>query len=350
MFEELLEGWDGEEVALRHDRELDTWMFVCVHSTKLGPACGGTRMKVYPAPGDALHDGLRLSAAMTSKSAVAALPLGGGKGVLAVPEIPQGGRRRELLHRYGDLVSALGGTYVTACDMNTSEHDMDVVAERCPHVFGRSIGCGGSGASAPATAIGVFYGIRAGVERAFGSPELAGRTVMVQGVGAVGRDVAGHLIDSGATVVLSDIVEDRARRAAEELGATVVPAGEDLGSECDVLSPCATGGVLSSESIPKLRCRVVAGAANNQLAAREDAELFAPRGILYAPDYVTNAGGIIHLASLELLGEDQAARDERLRRIGETLTDVFGMADAEGISTEAAAERLVGQRLAAARA
>ncbi len=349
MFEELLEGWDGEEVAVRFDPEFRTWMFVCVHSTALGPACGGTRMKVYPVPGDALRDGLRLSGAMTAKSAVAGLPLGGGKAVLAVPEIPEGERRRELLLRYGDLVSSLGGTYITACDMNTSEADMDVVGERCRHVFGRSIACGGSGASAPATAIGVFHGIVACVERAFGSTVLAGRTVVVQGVGAVGRRLAGHLVEAGATVALSDIVEDRARRAGEELGATVVPPQEDLARECDVFSPCATGGVLSSASIPTLRCRVVAGAANNQLAERADAELFTPRGILYAPDYVINAGGIIHLASLELLGEDESARDERLRRVGETLTQVFDVADAEGISTEAAAERLVSWRLAATR-
>ena len=153
----MLEGWDGEEVAVRFDRDLATWMFVSVHSTRLGPACGGTRMKSYAEPGDALRDGLRLSGAMTAKNAVAGLPLGGGKAVLAVPAVPQGDRRRELFLRYGDLVRSLGGTYVTACDMNTSERDMDVVGERCPYVFGRSLACGGSGNSAPATATGVFH-------------------------------------------------------------------------------------------------------------------------------------------------------------------------------------------------
>jgi leucine dehydrogenase len=348
VFEELLEGWDGEEVAVRFDRDFATWMFVCVHSTRLGPACGGTRLKVYAEPGEALRDGLRLSGAMTAKSAVAGLPLGGGKAVLAVPDIPQGDRRRELFHRYGDLVRSLGGTYVTACDMNTTERDMDVVWEQCPYVFGRSVACGGSGSSAPATATGVFHGIRASVAQAFGSSDLSGRTVLIQGVGAVGRSLAGQLAEAGAGVMLTDVDQARADEAAEALGAEVVAPEGAVRTACDVFSPNATGGVLSPQTVPELRCRIVAGAANNQLAGPQDAELFGPLGILYAPDYVVNAGGIIHLASLELLGEDEAKRDERLLGIGDTLTEVFEAADAAGISTGAAAERIVERRLAAA--
>jgi leucine dehydrogenase len=345
---ELLEGWDGEEVAVRFDRDLATWMFVCVHSTRLGPACGGTRMKSYAEPGDALRDGLRLSGAMTAKNAVAGLPLGGGKAVLAVPEVPQGDRRRELFLRYGDLVRSLGGTYVTACDMNTSERDMNVVGERCPYVFGRSVARGGSGSSAPATATGVFHGIRASVAHAFGSPDLEGRTVLVQGVGSVGRILARQLGQAGARVSVSDVDRARAVEAAEALGAEKVAAEDAFRTRCDVFSPNATGGILSSETIPELRCRIVAGAANNQLARPEDAELFGPLGILYAPDYVINAGGIIHLASLELFGEDEAQRDERLLGIGEALTEVFEAAAAENLSTGAAADLIVERRLATA--
>jgi leucine dehydrogenase len=348
VFEELLEGWDGEEVAVRFDRDLATWMFVCVHSTRLGPACGGTRLKAYAEPGGALRDGLRLAGAMTFKNAVAGLPLGGGKAVLAVPDLPQGDRRRELLHRYGDLVRSLGGTYVTACDMNTTEGDMDVVGERCPYVFGRSLACGGSGSSAPATATGVFHGIRASVAYAFGSPDLDRRTVLVQGVGAVGRSLAEQLAEVGARLMVTDVDEVRARDAAGALGAEVLAPEDAVGTACDVFSPNATDGVLSSETIPRLGCRIVAGAANNQLARPEDAALFGPLGILYAPDYVINAGGIIHLASLELLGEDEGKRDERLLGIGDTLTEVLVAADAAGISTGAAAERIVEGRLAAA--
>ena len=347
MFE-LLEGWDGEEVAVHFDRDLATWMFVCVHSTRLGPACGGTRMKSYAEPGDALRDGLRLSGAMTAKNAVAGLPLGGGKAVLAVPEVPGDDRRRELFLRYGDLVRSLGGTYITACDMNTSERDMDVVGERCEYVFGRSVACGGSGSSAPATATGVFHGIRASGAHAFGSSDLEGRTVLVQGVGSVGRSLARQLGQAGARLLVTDVDRARAVDAAEALGAEMVAAEDAFRTACDVFSPNATGGILSSETIPELRCRIVAGAANNQLARREDAELFGPLGILYAPDYVINAGGIIHLASLELFGEDQARRDERLLGIGEALTKVFEAAAAENLSTGAAAERTVERRLATA--
>jgi leucine dehydrogenase len=346
VLEDLLRTWDGEEAAVRFDAETGTWMFVCVHSTRLGPAAGGTRMKPYADPHEALRDGLRLSAAMTSKNAVAGLPLGGGKAVLAVPEVPQGDRRRETLLRYADLVDALGGTYVTACDMNTSEGDMDVIAERTGHVFGRTVAGGGSGSSAPSTALGVFHGIRAAVAHVFGSDELSGRTVLVQGVGAVGRALAGSLGGAGARLLLSDVDGRRARDTATELGAEVVPADAAVSTPCDVFSPCATGGVVNARTIPEMRCRIVAGAANNQLGSSEDADALAERGILYAPDYVVNAGGIIHLASLELLGEDEGRRDERIRAIADTLSECFRLAESEGISTGAAAERMVAERLA----
>ncbi|HEU4355388.1 MAG TPA: amino acid dehydrogenase [Actinomycetota bacterium] len=346
MFEDLLRAWDGEEAAVRFDAGTGTWMFVCVHSTRLGPAAGGTRMKPYAEPHEALRDGLRLSAAMTSKNAVAGLPLGGGKAVLAVPEAPEGDRRRETLLRYGDLVEALRGTYVTACDMNTSERDMDVIAERTAHVLGRTVEGGGSGSSAPSTALGVFHGIRAAVAHVFGSEDLSGRSVLIQGIGAVGRILADSLAEAGARLILSDVDEGRAGSAAAELGAEVVPAGAAISTLCDVFSPCATGGVVNAGTIPELACRIVAGAANNQLGAAEDADALSERGILYAPDYVVNAGGIIHLASLELLGEDETKRDERIRAIADTLTECFRLAEAEGISTGAAAERMVAERLA----
>ncbi len=347
MFEDLLRAWDGEEAAVRYDAATDTWMFICVHSTRLGPAAGGTRMKVYAAPNDGLRDGLRLSVAMTSKNAVAGLPLGGGKAVLAVPEVPQGDRRREVLLRYAGLVEALGGTYVTACDMNISERDMDIVAERTPHVMGRSVERGGSGSSAPSTAVGVFHGIRAAVAHAFGSDALTDRTVLIQGVGAVGRVLADLVAEEGARLILSDVDEARSREAAAALGAEVVRSDEATSTACDVLSPCATGGVLNETTIPALRCRVIAGAANNQLGTPQDADALARRGIVYAPDYVVNAGGIVHLASLELLGEDEARRDGRLREIGDTLTECFRISEVEGISTAAAAERMVARSLAA---
>jgi leucine dehydrogenase len=346
VFESLLRAWDGEEVAVRYDAPTDAWMFVCVHSTVLGPAAGGTRMKVYDEPHEGLRDGLRLGSAMTSKNAVAGLPLGGGKAVLAVHAIPTGDARRALLLRYADLVESLHGTYWTACDMNVSPADMDIVAERCTSVFGRSEAAGGSGSSAPATAAGVFYGIEAAVGRAFGAPYLEGRTVLVQGIGAVGRDLAARLAHAGARLIVTDVESARAEEAAAELGAEIVAPEDAIRTECDVFSPCATGGVLSAGTIPELRCRVVAGAANNQLLGPEDAERFIERDIVYVPDFVVNAGGIVHIAALEVLGETREQLEARLRGIADTVGDVLDLAEAEGISTQAAAERMVVTRLA----
>ena len=326
-------------------------MFVCVHSTRLGSGAGGTRLKAYAQPADGLRDGLRLSSAMTRKNAVAGLPLGGGKAVIALPAgrgIPSGADREDLLLRYASLVESLHGTYWTACDMNTTAADMDVIARRCASVFGKTEAAGGSGSSAPSTADGVFHGIVASVEHVFGSSDLHGRSALVQGVGAVGRLLASSLASAGAKVFVSDVDEDRADAVAAEAGAETIPASDAISTECDVFSPCATGGVLSASTIGELRCAIVAGAANNQLAEPEDADRFAERGILYAPDYVVNAGGIIHLASLELLGEDEGRRDERVRGIAETLRAAFRRADLEAVSTSAAAEAMVRERLEAA--
>ena len=350
MFEELLRGWDGEHVVARFDRPSGAWMLVGVHSSVLGPAMGGTRMKAYRSVDEALHDVLRLSQAMTMKQAAAGLGFGGGKAVLAVPSVPPPGSvaRRDLLRRYGDLVESMGGAYVTAADMNTGEADLDIVGERTGHVLGRSTTCGGSGSSAGDTALGVFHGIRASVRHAFGGHDIAGRLVLIQGVGAVGARLAELLRDAGARLVLADLVDERAAEVATSLGAGWVPAHHVFDTECDVFSPGATGGVLSAETIPLLRCRVVAGAANNQLATPWDGARLHDRGILYAPDYVINAGGVIHLAGYERLGWDQAQMAARLAGIGQTLTDLFASADREGITTAAAADRLATDRLAAA--
>jgi len=229
--------------------------------------------------------------------------------------------------------------------MNTSPEDMDVIGERCRSVFGRTEAAGGSGSSAPSTALGVYHGIRAAVPFAFGDDSLEGRTVLIQGVGAVGRILAEALASDGARLIVSDIDDVRAREAADAVGAGVVPAADAITTECDVLSPCATGGVLSAETIPRLRCRIVAGAANNQLETPEDAERFAEHGILYAPDYVVNAGGIIQLASLEMLDEDEAKRDARVEGIASTLADVLERAAREGVSTGTAAEHMAAERL-----
>jgi glutamate dehydrogenase/leucine dehydrogenase len=341
-FERHLMGWDGEHAVLRHDAESGAWMFVCVHSTVLGPAGGGTRMRVYPAPGEGLADAMRLSGAMTRKMAAAGMPRGGGKGVLAVPELPTGEPRKRLLRRYGELVASLGGTYRTAGDMNISPADLDVVAETCQWVYGTT---GRGGNSGRGTARAGLHAIRATVEHAFGSPELAGRSVLVQGAGSVGAVLARELTDAGARVLVSDVDESRAAAT----GCETVPADRVLETEVDLYSPCAVGGTLNAESIPRLACRAIAGCANNQLAEPQDAERLHERGILYAPDYVVNAGGIIQLIGLEDEGWDEAQLEERLAAVGDTLRELFAEAEAEDITPEEAAERLVRRRLAGER-
>ena len=346
-FEELLETWDGETVVMHRDGESGGWIFVCLHSTRLGPAGGGTRMQVYGTPAEALEDAMRLSAGMSRKLAVAGLPFGGGKAVIAVPEIPGGDRRRALFLRYGDLVASLGGTYRTSSDMNTGEADMDIIGERTQYVFGRSVEAGGSGSPAPPTAVGVYHGIRASLSHVFGSDDLEGRIVVVQGAGGVGSPLVDHLANAGASVVVTDVDLERAHAVAARVGGAAVPADQIFETECDVYAPCAVGGTLSTETVPRLRCRIVAGSANNQLAEPEAAELLHARGILYAPDYVINAGGAIAIVGLEQLGWSKSELDTSLARIGETLRQIYKQADERGISTAAAADILADERLKA---
>lgn len=343
-FEELLDSWDGERTVIHRDRESDGWIFVCLHSTKLGPAAGGTRLKTYDTPGDGLRDAMRLSAGMTTKLAVAGVPFGGGKAVLAVPELPAGGARRELLLRYGDLVASLGGSFFTSSDVNTGPEDMDVIGERTEHVFGRSEEHGGGGNPGPHTALGVYHGIRASLAHAFGSDDLAGRSVLVQGAGNVGATLASLLRDAGARVIAADI--DVTRAAA--VGDDVVAADAAYDTECDVYAPCALGATLNGDTIGRLRCSIVAGSANNQLAEPADAERLRERGILYAPDYVINAGGALALFGLERQGWTREELEAVLARIGETLRTIYLRADDEHITTAEAADRLAADRLSAA--
>jgi leucine dehydrogenase len=344
-FEELLERWDGEQAVIRRDGESGGWIFICMHSTQLGPAAGGTRMKVYDTPADGLEDAMRLSAGMTSKLAVADLGLGGGKAVLAVPQIPQGEERRALLHRYGDMVASLGGSFITSSDVNTGEADMDVIAERTDYVFGRTEASGGAGDPGPFTAVGVFHGIRATVAHAFGSGDLAGRSVLVQGVGSVGGALAELLAHDGAAVIVADVDAERAQALATAIGGSTVEAEAAVETECDVYAPCALGGTLSAATVSRLRCRIVAGSANNQLAQPEVAELLHAANIIYAPDYVINAGGAIAINFLELKGRSQTEVDAALANIGNTLSEIYERAEQEGITTAAAADAVAASRL-----
>jgi glutamate dehydrogenase/leucine dehydrogenase len=288
---------------------------------------------------------MRLSGAMTRKLAIAGLPFGGGKGVIAVPEIPSGKRRRGLFLRYGELVGSLGGTYRTSSDMNTGEADMDLIGERTPYVLGRSAAAGGSGDPAPPTAVGVFHGIRASLAHVFGSDDPSGRSVLIQGAGGVGSELADHLAAAGARVLVADVDPARAQTVAARAGGRTVAPELIAATECDVFSPCAVGGVLDSETTARLRCRIVAGSANNQLAAPDVAEAIHARGILYAPDYVVNGGGVIGVIGTEELGWSAPELDAALAEVGDRLTEIYRRSDADGISTAAAADQLVAERL-----
>jgi glutamate dehydrogenase/leucine dehydrogenase len=264
--------------------------------------------------------------------------------VIAVNEIPSGQRRRDLLLRYGELVASLGGTFRTSSDMNTGEADMDVVGERTQFVFGRSVGAGGAGSPAVPTAVGVFHGIRASLDHVFGSDALAGRSVLVQGAGGVGSQLAGHLADGGASVLIADVDLARARNVATRVHGDVVAPDRVVEAPCDVYAPCAVGGVLSTDTASRVRCRIIAGSANNQLAQQEAADVLRARGILYAPDYVINAGGAIALVGFEQLGWNAPDVSTALAGIGETLREIYRRADAQGVSTATAADALAEER------
>jgi leucine dehydrogenase len=338
--------WDGEEVLREHDAETGASFTIAIHSTRLGPAVGGTRMKPYPSPAEAEADARRLSAAMTLKMAASGMPWGGGKGVIAVPSGLAAEARDGLLRRYGRLVASLGGRYRIGPDVGTSSEDMDIVAETAsPYVFGCTEARGGSGPSGPATARGVHAAIRIACEEAFGSAALAGRQVLVQGAGSVGGALIERLLRDGARVSFSDVDPGAARRLRERDVPFVAP--EDvIGAPCDVFSPCALGGVLSAESAPRLRCRAVAGGANNQLADESVAAALAARGILYAPDFIANSGGACFGIHREADGwSSERALQDVEDRVTASLRAVFSLARERGLTADAAAREIARRRL-----
>jgi leucine dehydrogenase len=334
-----------EDVLVTHGSRSGALMSIAVHSTRLGPALGGARMWHYPSPPDGVTDAMRLARAMTYKAAAAGLDLGGGKGVICTPgeERPQGDLRRAILLDFGDAVESLEGRYVTAEDVGTGAADMAVIAERTPHVVGLPRERGGSGDPSPVTARGVLAAIRASLEHRFGTASLSGRRVCLIGAGHVGGQLARLLTAGGAALTISDIDNSR-QRLARELQASWAESAEAATLACDVLAPCALGGAISEENVGDLRCEIVCGAANNLLADEDLAELLAERGILYAPDFIANAGGLISVyAELHGLGRPEVVR--LVEGVGASLRRVFEEADAEGTTPLAAARRLALRRL-----
>lgn len=339
---ELLRG--HEQVVFGNDPASGLRCIIAIHSTALGPALGGTRMYPYASEEEALVDVLRLSRGMTYKAACAGLDLGGGKGVIIGD--PATDKSEALLRAYGRMVESLGGRYVTACDVGTFPADLAVVKRETRWATGAEEVFGGSGDSGKLTAYGVYLGMKATARKVWGTDDLAGRHVAIQGLGKVGRRLAEHLQAEDAKLTVADI-NTEATAAWAEKGANVVSPEEIVSVEADILSPNALGNVLNATTIPTLNVRAVCGGANNQLGKDTDAQLLADAGILYAPDYVVNSGGLINVS--DELNEGGYNPDRCLKRanqIDDTLTEIFALADAEGVNTEVAAVRVAEARIA----
>jgi leucine dehydrogenase len=339
-----------EEVVVQRGHRSGIYMVVAIHSTVLGPALGGLRLWRYEALGDAIADALRLSEAMTYKASAAGLDLGGGKAVLCAPPEREltAEDRRALLLDLGDTVESLEGRYVTAEDVGTSTEDMTVISERTSHVVGLPPEAGGSGDPSPVTARGVERAIRACCEQRFGSPNLEGRTVTVVGLGHVGHALAGRLRVAGAELIACDIDPSK-RESAEALSARWIGPEDAISADCDVLAPCALGEAIDSETIDRLRCEIVCGSANNVLASDSLAGRLHERGILYAPDFIANAGGLINVYG-ELLDLEQEPLDELVDGIGDALGRVFDVAASRSVTPLEAARAVALDRLEAATA
>jgi valine dehydrogenase (NAD+) len=337
---------EHEQVVFGQDDETGLRCIIAIHSTRIGPALGGAHSPAYPDEEDALVDVLRLSRAMTYKAACAGLDLGGGKAVIL--GAPEQLRSEALLRAYGRMIESLGGRYITACDVGTTPDDMVHVSHETRWATGADIAHGGSGDSGITTARGVHLAMRAAAEHRWGSPSLAGRHVAVQGLGKVGHRLVEHLVEEGARVTVADVDEARTEAAGRLEGVEVVHVDDVLEVDADVVSPNALGGVLDRRAVAALQAEVVCGGANNQLATDEDGARLHERGILYAPDYVVNAGGLINVADeLGPGGYTPARVERRLERIGTTLRAIFATADDDDVPTAVAAERVAEQRITA---
>ncbi|NJP28244.1 Glu/Leu/Phe/Val dehydrogenase [Microbispora sp. SCL1-1] len=333
-----------EQVVFCSDERSGLYAIIAIYSTALGPGLGGTRFYPYPSEQAALADVLNLSRAMAYKNALAGLDLGGAKAVIIGD--PSADKSEALLRAYGRFVQSLGGRYYTACDVGTYSEDMDVVARECSYVTGRTQEHGGAGDSSILTAFGVFQGMRAAADHVYGASSLRGRRVGIEGVGKVGHRLVEHLLQDGAEVVICDVNEravEQVRQRHPEV--EVVPDAATLvASDIDVYAPCALGGALDDETVPRLKAKIVCGGANNQLAHPGVEKQLAERGILYAPDYVVNSGGVIQVAD-EIEGFDMDRARARAAKIFDTTLKIFHSAEEEGVPPAVAADRLAERRM-----
>ncbi len=333
-----------EQIAFWNDSKAGLKSMVAIHSTRLGPALGGCRFFNYKNEASALFDVMNLARAMTYKSALAGIRVGGGKAVVIGD--PQKDKSEKLWKSFGQFLERLGGSYLTTEDSGTSTQDMDLISPHTRYVTGQSPENGGAGDPSPITALGVAEGIRAAVEVIDGAGDLSGKVVAIQGVGHVGLPLAQQLRDLGATLVVADVNRAAVDEAISKTGATAVSPEEIFGVEADVFSPCALGGAINPKTLNQLRCRIIAGGANNQLGTEEMGEALAKRKITYIPDFAANPGGVIHVAQ-SVLGYDQNEVERLTRKVYDTVKEILHRSATEGLRPEQVARNLAEERLAA---
>ncbi|GEL77390.1 Leu/Phe/Val dehydrogenase [Tenuibacillus multivorans] len=333
---------DYEQVVFCHDENSGLKAIIAIHDTTLGPALGGTRMWTYDSEEDAVVDALRLAKGMTYKNAAAGLNLGGGKTVIIGD--PKKDKNPEMFRAFGRYIQGLNGRYITAEDVGTTVHDMDTIYTETDFVTGISPEFGSSGNPSPATAYGVYLGMKATAKEAFGSDSLEGKTVAVQGVGNVAYNTCKYLHEEGAKLIVTDINKEAVKRAMEDFGAKAVDPDDIYSVDCDIYAPCALGATINDETIPQLKAKAIAGSANNQLAEPRHGEKLNELGIVFAPDYVINSGGVINVAD-ELNGYNKDRAYKQIEQIYDSLGKIFEISKRDNIPTDQAADRMAEERI-----
>jgi leucine dehydrogenase len=337
-----LEQYDYEQVVFCQDKQSGLKAIIAIHDTTLGPALGGTRMWTYESEEAAIVDALRLAKGMTYKNAAAGLNLGGGKTVIIGD--PRKDKSEELFRAFGRYIQGLNGRYITAEDVGTTVADMDLIHEETDYVTGISPAFGSSGNPSPVTAYGVYVGMKAAAKEAFGSDSLEGKVIAIQGVGNVAYTLCQYLHKEGAQLIVTDINKEAVQRAVEDFGARAVDPNEIYGVECDIYAPCALGATINDDTIPQLKAKVIAGSANNQLKDTRHGDIIHEMGIVYAPDYVINAGGVINVAD-ELYGYNHERAMKKVDQIYASIEKVIAISKRDGIPTYVAADRMAEERI-----
>lgn len=337
-----MEKYDYEQLVFCQDKNSGLKAIIAIHDTTLGPALGGARMWPYQSEEEAIEDALRLARGMTYKNAVSGLNLGGGKTVIIGD--PAKDKNEEMFRALGRFIQSLNGRYITAEDVGTTVEDMDLIYEETDYVTGVSPSFGSSGNPSPVTAYGVYLGMKASAKEAFGDDSLKGKTIAVQGLGNVAYNLCKYLHEEGAKLIVTDINAKAIERAVNDFGAVAVSPNEIYKQDVDIFSPCALGAIINDETIPQLKAKVIAGCANNQLKESRHGQILHEKGIIYAPDYVINAGGVINVAD-ELYGYNRERAMKRVETIYDSLTKIFKISKDENIPTYLAANRLAEERI-----